>query len=142
MDIHAQAHDLSIVDISISSFIYISQLISTPEEHTRYCIMGISYTNGVSVLELVVYFPSLFAATYLVCRHGLRTSVGFIYLILFILLRITGACCNLKSISDPSPALSIAQGICSSIGLSPLILACSGLLSRAYVFPTYSILPR
>lgn len=129
MDILAHAHNLSLVHILIFQ-LYLSAGCYR-KKNTSYRIMGISYDNGVSLLELVVYFPSLFAAAYLIWRHGLRTSGGFIYLVLFILLRITGACCNLAAISNPTVALSTAQGICSSIGLSPLILACSGLLSRA-----------
>ncbi|RJE19336.1 hypothetical protein PHISCL_08327 [Aspergillus sclerotialis] len=93
--------------------------------------MAITYSNGISILELIVYFPSLFAAAYLVWLHGIRTSGGFLFLLLFVLLRITGACCDLAAINNPSVGLYIAQAICSSIGLSPLILACSGLLSRA-----------
>lgn len=93
--------------------------------------MGISYRNGISILELIIYFPSVFVGGYLVIRHGLRKSAGFIYLVLFSNLRIVGACCDLATISNPSTGLYISEVICSSIGLSPLILTCSGFLARA-----------
>lgn len=93
--------------------------------------MTISYSNGISILQLIVYFPSLFLSIFLVYRHGLRTNSGFIFLSTFALARIVGACCELATISNPSTGLFTAAAICSSIGLSPLMLACTGLLSRA-----------
>ncbi|KAF7716105.1 Uncharacterized protein PECH_006532 [Penicillium ucsense] len=93
--------------------------------------MTISYRHGLSVLELLVYIPSVFVAVFLVARHGLRTNSGFLFLAIFTLTRIVGACCDLATISNPSIGLYTAAAICSSIGLSPLMLACSGLLSRA-----------
>ncbi|OQD78247.1 hypothetical protein PENDEC_c001G05630 [Penicillium decumbens] len=93
--------------------------------------MTLSYHHGISVLQLLVYFPSLFLSAFLVYRHGLRTNSGFIFLTIFTLARIVGACCDLATINDPSKGLFTAAAICSSIGLSPLMLACTGLLSRA-----------
>lgn len=93
--------------------------------------MTISYANGIAILQLIVYFPSLFLSAFLVYRHGLRTNSGFTFLATFAVARIVGACCELATISNPSTGLFTAAAICSSIGLSPLMLACTGLLSRA-----------
>lgn len=93
--------------------------------------MTLSYHHVISVIQLVVYFPSLFLAAFLVYRHGLRTNSGFIFLTTFALARIVGACCDLATISNPSTSLFTAAAICSAVGLSPLMLACVGLLSRA-----------
>ncbi|KAJ5578586.1 uncharacterized protein N7459_007550 [Penicillium hispanicum] len=93
--------------------------------------MTITYRHGLSIFELIVYFPSLFLASFLVFRHGLLTNAGFLFVVLFALCRIVGACCDLATISNYSTSLFIAAAICSSIGLSPLMLVCSGLLSRA-----------
>jgi hypothetical protein len=93
--------------------------------------MTISYHHGISVLQLLVYIPSLFLSSLLVYRHGLRTNSGFIFLVIFALARIVGSCCDLATIDNPSTGLFIAAAICSSIALSPLTLACTGLLSRA-----------
>lgn len=94
--------------------------------------MGVTYRHGISILQVIVYFPCLFTAAFLVFRHGLRTNSGFLFLVLFALARIIGACCDLATISDPtSTGLFTASAICSSIGLSPLMLSCTGLLSRA-----------
>lgn len=93
--------------------------------------MTIGYRHGLSILELVFYFLSLFVAVFLVVRHGFRTNSGFLFLAIFALARIVGACCDLATINNPSAGLFTAAAICSSIGLSPLMLACAGLLSRA-----------
>ncbi|KAL4809503.1 hypothetical protein BDV18DRAFT_157258 [Aspergillus unguis] len=93
--------------------------------------MTLSYSNGISILELIIYFPCLFAASFLVFRHGVRRSGGFIFLVIFTIARIVGAACGLAAINNPSTDLYTAAAICSSIGLSPLLMTCSGLLSRA-----------
>lgn len=93
--------------------------------------MTVTYRHGISILELLIYFPSLFVSIFLVIRHGLRKNSGFLFLTTFALARIVGACCDLATINNPSTGLFIAAAICSSIGLSPLMLACTGLLSRA-----------
>ncbi|KAJ5226319.1 hypothetical protein N7468_007544 [Penicillium chermesinum] len=94
--------------------------------------MGVTYRHGISILQEVVYVPALCTAAFLVYRHGLRKNSGFLFLVIFALARIIGASCDLATINDPSNTnLFTAAAICSSIGLSPLMLACSGLLSRA-----------
>lgn len=97
--------------------------------------MGVSYHNGISILQLIIYIPAFFLSAFLVHRHGIRRSSGFFFVNVFAQARIVGACCDLATISNPSIGLYVAAAICSSIGLSPLLLACTGLLSRAYVFP-------
>lgn len=92
---------------------------------------SVTYRNGISILELVAYLPSFFVAAFLVYRHGVRRSGGFIFLVIFTIARVVGACCELATINKPSIGLYTAAAICSSIGLSPLLMTCSGLLSRA-----------
>ncbi|KAL4960397.1 uncharacterized protein BDV14DRAFT_204708 [Aspergillus stella-maris] len=92
---------------------------------------SVTYSNGISILELIVYLPAFFAASFLVYRHGVRRSGGFIFLVIFTIARVVGSACNLATINNPSTDLAIAAAICSSIGLSPLLMTCSGLLSRA-----------
>lgn len=95
--------------------------------------MGVTYHNGVSILQLIIYLPAFFLSAILVYRHGIRRSSGFFFLNLFAQTRIVGACFDLTTISNPSIGHYVAVAVCSSIGLSPLLLACTGLLSRAYV---------
>ncbi|KAJ5948200.1 hypothetical protein N7466_001215 [Penicillium verhagenii] len=91
----------------------------------------IDYSNGVSILQLIVYFPSIFISAFLVARHGLRTNSGFIFIVVFTLLRIIGGICDLLTINNDSKSLYTTYAITSSIGLTPMLMACSGLLSRA-----------
>ncbi|KAJ5085244.1 hypothetical protein N7532_010015 [Penicillium argentinense] len=90
-----------------------------------------NYSDGIAVLELIAYLPAFFVAAFLVFRHGIRTSGGFIFLVIFGLVRIVGAVCELVTINYPSKGVYIAAAICSSVGLSPLLMTCSGMLSRA-----------
>lgn len=92
---------------------------------------SVTYRDGISILELIAYLPALFVAALLVYRYGIRRSGGFIFLVIFTIVRIVGACCELATINNASTGLYIAAAICSSIGLSPLLMTCSGLLSRA-----------
>ncbi|KAJ5259419.1 hypothetical protein N7478_012400 [Penicillium angulare] len=90
-----------------------------------------SYADGISVAELLVYFPSIFLSGFLVWRHGFKTNCGYMFLAVFSLVRIIGNAANLARLSKDSQGLRTTYLICSSIGLTPLFLACSGLLSRA-----------
>ncbi|OQE46166.1 hypothetical protein PENCOP_c001G08660 [Penicillium coprophilum] len=94
--------------------------------------MAIDYRHGISILEMVVYSPTLFLALWMAFHHGFKKSSGWFFFIVFCLARIVGSACYLATINYPSTAdLYIAWAVCTSLGLSPLILACIGLLSRA-----------
>jgi hypothetical protein len=93
--------------------------------------MTISYRDGVSIGELAVYVPGLIIAIYLAVHHGFGRSAGWFFLIIFTLARVLGACLQLATISSPTNInLYIGYGILQNIGLSPLMLATLGLLSR------------
>ncbi|KAI9649211.1 hypothetical protein NHQ30_001779 [Ciborinia camelliae] len=92
--------------------------------------MTITYRNGVGIGELVVYIPSLFLSVLLAFRHGFGRSSGWYFLIIFSLARIIGPCMSLAAISSPSVSLFTGALILQNVGLSPLILATLGLLSR------------
>ncbi|PWY85981.1 hypothetical protein BO70DRAFT_289418 [Aspergillus heteromorphus CBS 117.55] len=94
--------------------------------------MAVNYRHGLSILELIVYLPTLFMALWMAFRHGFQRNSGWIFLVIFSLARIVGSCCYLATINDPSSIdLYLAWAVCMSIGLSPLTLTCVGLLSRA-----------
>lgn len=94
--------------------------------------MGVSYHNGISILQLIVYIPAFFLSGFIVFRHGIRRSGGFFFLNVFAQARVVGTCFDLRTISNPEAiGLYVGAAVCSSIGLSPLLLACTGLLSRA-----------
>lgn len=93
--------------------------------------MMVDYQNGVEIGVLVVYLPCLAIAALLTWRHGFGRSSGWLYLIIFALIRIIGACFELATINDPGNlSLYIGYSILQNVGLSPLELTGLGLLSR------------
>lgn len=95
--------------------------------------MGLNKQAGVSILELILYIPCLLIALKVCLRHGFGRNSGFIFTLLLCLIRIIGACCQLASTSSTSTGLFEAVFILQSLGLSQLLLATLGLLSRWYV---------
>ncbi|KAI2678770.1 hypothetical protein CBS147333_2664 [Penicillium roqueforti] len=94
--------------------------------------MTIDYRHGISILEVIVYSPCLFIALWMAFHHGFKKSSGWYFFNIFCLARVIGAACYLATIRYPSNInLYITWAVCTSLGLSPLLLACLGLLSRA-----------
>jgi hypothetical protein len=92
---------------------------------------NISYRDGVAIGELVFYVPALAIAIILAVRHGFGRSSGWLFLVIFSLVRIIGSCFQLATINDPtSISLITGAAILQAIGLSPLELTSLGLLSR------------
>ncbi|KAK3386806.1 hypothetical protein B0H63DRAFT_540891 [Podospora didyma] len=84
----------------------------------------------VSIVELVLNVPSLILALIICARHGSSRSSGWIYTVLLCLVRMVGASCHLLTYSNSSTRLIKATLIIEEIGLSPLLLAALGLISR------------
>jgi hypothetical protein len=95
--------------------------------------MTLSAGGYVSIAELIVYIPALIAALVVTSRHGLHRASGWIYTIILCGVRIGGAVCQLLTYHDSSTGLLKAVIIMDSIGISPLLLATLGILSRLYV---------
>jgi hypothetical protein len=78
-------------------------------------------TNALSAAELAIYIALAFPTIYLIIKHGRQGFLGWFFLFIFCILRITGNALALKS-------SSATASIISSVGLSPLLLAASGIL--------------
>lgn len=102
--------------------------------------MTLSAAGYVSIAEIIVYIPALIAAIMVTSRHGLRRASGWIYTIILCAVRIAGAVCQLLTYHDSSTGLLKATLIMDSIGISPLLLATLGVLSRLYVLPSRNLL--
>ncbi|KAM3087311.1 hypothetical protein ACMFMG_001410 [Clarireedia jacksonii] len=102
--------------------------------------MTISYRNGVAIGELIVYIPSFFTALFLTFRHGFHRSSGWYFLVVFSLARIIGPCMQLAAINNPSVSLYTGALILQNVGLSPLLLATLGLLSRTRMLKLVEII--
>ncbi|TVY25999.1 hypothetical protein LHYA1_G005025 [Lachnellula hyalina] len=93
--------------------------------------MTLTYRNGVSIGEIILYIPALAIAIFLCIKHGFGRSSGWYFLIVLSLARIIGAAMELATISSPkSVSLYTGSAILTNVGFSPLVLAALGLLSR------------
>ena len=79
--------------------------------------------SQLSTAELAIYSILSPPAAYVLVKHGKVGFLGWFYILLFFSLRIIGGALVL---ADSSSARII-----SSIGLSPLIMAASGILHEA-----------
>ncbi|KAF2006386.1 hypothetical protein P154DRAFT_603964 [Amniculicola lignicola CBS 123094] len=86
--------------------------------------------DWVSIVEPIFYIPTLVVAIITCFRHGFHRSSGWIYTLILCIVRIAGAVCQLLEHTDHSSGLIKATIIIDSIGLSPLLLATLGMLSR------------
>uniref|UniRef100_A0A093Y042 DUF7702 domain-containing protein n=1 Tax=Talaromyces marneffei PM1 TaxID=1077442 RepID=A0A093Y042_TALMA len=98
--------------------------------------MAIDANQIVSVVEIVVYVPALLLSLIVCNRHGFSRSSGWYYTFTLSLIRIIGDVLLLLTYSNTSTGLLIAAVIFDHIGLTPLLLATLGMLSR---FTTTSI---
>jgi hypothetical protein len=93
--------------------------------------MTLTYSNGISIGEIICYTPCLVIAVYLMFRHGFGKAAGWYFLVMFSLARILGAAFQLATINNPtSVQLHTGAAILTSVGFSALLLATLGLLSR------------
>ena len=101
---------------------------------TESIMAQLDYADAVAIFQLVYYSPCLIGSIFVAGRNGAQKSSGWFFLCIFGLVRIIGAAARLATISHPKTdtAYTIAL-VCSELGLSPLLMASLGLLSRAYV---------
>lgn len=93
--------------------------------------MAISYRDGISMGQITVYSPGLLVAIFLAARHGFGKSSGWLFLIIFCLARLIGPAMQLATISDPKNSdLYVGYAVLNNVGVSPLIMAALGFLSR------------
>ena len=92
--------------------------------------MTIDARGWVAVAELIVFIPCAIAS-FIVCRrHGITKASGWVYTLVLCIIRIAGSSCQLVTYTDESTSLIIAVVILDSVGLSPLLFATLGMLSR------------
>ncbi|KAH7074522.1 hypothetical protein BKA63DRAFT_603434 [Paraphoma chrysanthemicola] len=84
----------------------------------------------VAGVELAFYIPTALLSIAICARHGFHRSSGWIYTLILCIVRIAGAICQFVSHTDHSSGLIKTAIIIDSIGLSPLLFATLGMLSR------------
>ncbi|KAK4139798.1 uncharacterized protein C8A04DRAFT_32696 [Dichotomopilus funicola] len=93
--------------------------------------MTLSNNTIIGIAELVVYVPALVVSIFVCIRHGFSRSSGWLYTLLLCLVRVVGASLQIASQANPDDTnLIIAAAALESIGLTPLVLATLGMLSR------------
>jgi predicted small integral membrane protein len=93
--------------------------------------MTLSNRNDISITELVFYTPALLFSVFLCLRHGFGPNKGWLFLLIFGLIRLVGASLELATIGFPtSIPLQTSAALLSSVGLSPLMFITLGLLFR------------
>lgn len=81
-------------------------------------------TNPLSAAELAIYAILSIPVIFILIRHLPTGAIGWGFLLAFCMLRIIGGA---LSVNSNKPSVSII----SSVGLSPLLLAASGILHEA-----------
>ncbi|KAH8664359.1 hypothetical protein BX600DRAFT_436909 [Xylariales sp. PMI_506] len=92
--------------------------------------MALGSSGILSVIELIFYIPCIIGSFIICRRHGFTRSSGWIYTFILCFVRIVGSICYLASLSNPSANLLEAALIMEFVGISPLLFATLGLLSR------------
>ena len=94
--------------------------------------MALSHTTILWIVELAIYLLLAPVILYLFLRHGKHGLLGFFYLDVFAITRIISDIIFIAQRNNTTP--SEAAAIVSSIGLSPLLLALSGLTHEQHIY--------
>ncbi|KAH7140273.1 hypothetical protein B0J13DRAFT_596561 [Dactylonectria estremocensis] len=96
----------------------------------------VTLTDGLAIWQLIYYIIALCCSLWVSAHHGFMKSSGWIFLTIFSIIRIISCSAQLATItaqSDTPVTISVITGF---FGLSPLLLATLGIVSRVW----YSIL--
>lgn len=92
--------------------------------------MGLTPREDLDIVQLAFYGLAIPLIIFILARHGFGRQTGWLYLAALAVLRIVGASTGIASTNNPSQGLIETSLICTSIGISPLLLSLLGLLSR------------
>jgi hypothetical protein len=94
--------------------------------------------GAVSIAILIAYFPAIVLAAIVCFKHGFSKSSGFVFTLILCFIRIIGAICQLATYHDSSSGLLTVTIILETLGITPLLQATLGMLSRLQVsFPSF-----
>lgn len=98
--------------------------------------------DSIALAELIFYVPFTVLSALVCCHHGFARSSGWIYTHILCVVRIIGSICQFVSHHNRSLSLLKTVSLLDSVGLSPLLLATLGLLSRFIDFINAESRPR
>jgi hypothetical protein len=92
-----------------------------------------SAASRLAIAELIIYLPLLPIALSVLIRHGRHGIVGWGFLAAFCILRIIADGLQINDQVKENDGLPIdsTAAIVNSVGISPLLLAFSGILSES-----------
>ncbi|GAW11243.1 hypothetical protein ANO14919_005850 [Xylariales sp. No.14919] len=94
--------------------------------------MELTVRNDISIAQIILFIPFLAVAILLCVRHGFGSNAGWLFLLIFSLLRIVGASLQLAATANPDDVgLFFGALTLQSIGLSDFIIVMLALLNRA-----------
>jgi len=88
-------------------------------------------TGHIAIAQLVFFLIAILPANYCLLKHGLLGILGWLFLVLFCLIRITGAAI-IVSDESKNMAISEAGGIITSVAIAPLIIATAGVAHESF----------
>ncbi|KAK5988882.1 hypothetical protein PT974_10379 [Cladobotryum mycophilum] len=89
-------------------------------------------SDGLAIWELIYYVVALSCSVVVSSRHGLSRSSGWVFLAIFSTIRVTGCSAQIATVVAKSDTAETVATIMGFLGLSPLLLATLGILSRVY----------
>lgn len=91
-----------------------------------------SAVSRLAVAELIIYILFLPIAVFILIRHGRHGAIGWGFLVAFCLLRIIadGLQIDNQIKENNGESIDSTAAIVNSVGISPLLLALSGILSE------------
>lgn len=90
----------------------------------------VTLSDGLAIWQLIYYIVALICSIFVSFRHGLARSSGWIFLTIFSLIRVIGCSAQIATITATSDTAETIATILGFLGLSPLLLATLGILSR------------
>ncbi|PWY93025.1 hypothetical protein BO94DRAFT_487504 [Aspergillus sclerotioniger CBS 115572] len=91
----------------------------------------VTYTDGIAILQLVIFPFILGAAIFIWSRTGWRVgSKIWRYPVTLSLIRIAGSISSLLTINHDSYNVEVAVAVCELIGIAPLLLTYIGILRQ------------
>ncbi|TDL17888.1 hypothetical protein BD410DRAFT_775673 [Rickenella mellea] len=98
--------------------------------------MALDARGIISVIQVIVFVPIFFVALFLTFRHGFKRQAGWIFLLIFSIVRIVGGVMLVvaESLKNPSTAVFITAFVLESAGLSPLLFATWGFLQSVDLY--------
>jgi hypothetical protein len=86
--------------------------------------------SGVPIAQLVVFAVLFQPSLYILFKHGKRGILGWLCVQSFCLVRVVGSILQIIQ-EENNTTSNLGTLILSSVGLSPLLLACLGILHEA-----------